>query len=155
MEVWCGGSAALSAAGTLTEHNASRTVSRVRVGFIVASPFDSISFRVHEDVPRFGLNKVKLGTAPCPSYLQEDVAILELANRAAELFEKQSGSEKRRLLDFVLSNSTWGDGQLTVEFRQTFDLIALGTTELKQKKAAGVGSDDLYQLKYTPLDSNQ
>ena len=101
------------------------------------------------------MNKVKLGTAPCPSYLQEGVAILELANRAAELFEKQSGSEKRRLLDFVLSNSTWGDGQLTVEFRQTFDLIALGTTELKQKKAAGVGSDDLYQLKYTPLDSNQ
>ena len=44
------------------------------------------------------------------SYLQEGVAILELANRAAEL---------------------------------------------KQKKAAGVGSDDLYQLKYTPLDSNQ
>ncbi|MDA7975343.1 MAG: hypothetical protein MPJ27_04210 [Pirellulales bacterium] len=101
------------------------------------------------------MNNVKLGTAPCPSYLQEGVAILELANRAAELFEKQSGSEKRRLLDFVLSNSTWGDGQLTVEFRQTFDLIALGTTELKQKKAAGVGSDDLYQLKYTPLDSNQ
>lgn len=38
---------------------------------------------------------------------------------------------------------------------EPFDLIALGTTELKQKKAAGVGSDDLYQLKYTPLDSNQ
>ena len=30
------------------------------------------------------------------SYLQEGVAILELANRAAELFEKQSASEKRR-----------------------------------------------------------
>ncbi len=58
------------------------------------------------------------------------------------------------MLDFVLSNSTWGDGQLTVEFRQPFDLIALGATELKQKKAAGVGSDDLYQLKYTPEDSN-
>ena len=89
------------------------------------------------------------------SYLQEGVAILELANRAAELFEKQSGSEKRRLLDFVLSNSTWGNGELRVKFRQPFDLIALGTTELKQKKAAGVGSDDLHQLKYTPLDSNQ
>lgn len=32
--------------------------------------------------------------------------------------------------------------------------MALGTTELKQKKAAGVGSDDLYQLKYTPEESN-
>ena len=47
------------------------------------------------------------------------------------------------------------NGELRVKFRQPFDLIALGTTELKQKKAAGVGSDDLYQLKYTPLDSNQ
>ena len=93
---------------------------------------------------------MKLGTAPYPSYLQGGVAILELANRAAELFEKQSGSEKRRLLDFVLSNSTWGNGELRVKFRQPLNLIALGTTELKQKKAAGVGSDDLYQLKYTP-----
>ena len=100
------------------------------------------------------MNKVKLGTAPCPSYLQEGVAILELANRAAELFEKQSGSEKRQLLDFVLSNSTWGNGELRVKFRQPFDRIAFGTTELKQKKAAGMGSDDLYQLQYTPEDSN-
>ena len=56
------------------------------------------------------------------SDLQEGVAILELANRAAELFEKQSAGEKRRLLDFVLSNSTWGNGELTFEFRQRFDL---------------------------------
>ena len=88
------------------------------------------------------------------SYLQEGVAILELANRAAELFEKQSASEKRRLLDFVLSNSSWGNGELTVEFRQPFDLIAVAATELKQKKAAGVDSDDLHQFKYTPEDSN-
>ena len=88
------------------------------------------------------------------SYLQEGVAILELANRAAELFEKQSGSEKRRLIDFVLSNSTWGDGELIVEFRQPFDLIAVGATELKQKKAAGMGSDDLDQFKYTREGSN-
>ena len=88
------------------------------------------------------------------SYLQEGVAILELANRAAELFEKQSASEKRRLLDFVLSNSSWGNGELTVEFRQPFDLIAVGATELKQMKAAGAGSDDLHQFKYTPEDSN-
>ena len=86
--------------------------------------------------------------SPNQSYLQEGVAILELANRAAELFEKQSASEKRRLLDFVLSNSSWGNGELTVEFRQPFDLIAVGATELKQMKAAGVDSDDLHQFKY-------
>ena len=75
--------------------------------------------------------------------------------RAAELFEKQPASEKRRLLEFVLSNSTWGDSELTVEFRQPFDLIAVGATELKQKKAARVGSDGLHQVIYTSLDSNQ
>tara|TARA_B100000676_G_C17228607_1_gene412737 strand:+ start:185 stop:490 length:306 start_codon:yes stop_codon:yes gene_type:complete len=100
------------------------------------------------------LNRFPLGSARDLFYLQEGVAILELANLAAKLFEKQSGSEKRQLLDFVLSNSTWGNGELRIRFRDPFDLIALGTTELKQKKAAGLGSDDLYQFKYTPQDSN-
>jgi site-specific DNA recombinase len=89
------------------------------------------------------------------SYLEEGVAILELANRAVELFEKQPASEKRRLLDFVVSNSTWANGELTVDFRQPFDLIAVGVTESKQMKVAGVLTDDLHPEMYTPLDSNQ
>ena len=88
------------------------------------------------------------------SSLQEGVAILELASGAAELFEKQSAGEKRRLLDSVLSNSTWGNREPTVEFRQPSDLIAPGATEEKQRKAAGVDSDDLLQLKYPRQDSN-
>ena len=75
-------------------------------------------------------------------------------NGAVKHVEKQSASEKRRLLDFAVSNSAWGNDELAIEFRQRFALIALGASELKQKKAAGVGSDDLYQLKYTPEDSN-
>ena len=47
-----------------------------------------------------------------------------------------------------------GDGELTVGYCRRFDLIALEAAELKQKKAVGVGSDDLYQFKYTPEDSN-
>ena len=88
------------------------------------------------------------------SYLEEGVAILELANRAAELFEKQAASEQRRLLDFVVSNSTWANGELAVEFRQPFDLIAVGVTESKRLKVAGVSSDDLRQAMYTRQDSN-
>ena len=95
------------------------------------------------------MNRFPLGTAPDLFYLQEGVTIFELANLAGELFEKQLGSEKRQLLDFVLSNSTWANGELRVKFRDPFDLIALGTTELKQKKAAGVGSDDLLHFKYS------
>lgn len=36
---------------------------------------------------------------------------------------------------------------------QPFDLIALGATELKQKKAAGVVFDDLHQLEYSGSNS--
>ena len=64
-------------------------------------------------------------------------------------------SEKIGLLDPVFSESFCGAGEPMVEFRQNVDLLVLWTAWLKQKKAAGVGSDDLHQLKYTPLDSNQ
>jgi hypothetical protein len=41
------------------------------------------------------------------SYAEEGVQLLELAQRAHVLFESQPATEKRKLLDFVLSNCTW------------------------------------------------
>ena len=67
-------------------------------------------------------------------YLDDGVALLDLANRAVELFEKQPPREKRRLLNFVLSNCSWSDGELTPEFRQPFDMIAVASSEQAQKK---------------------
>ena len=61
----------------------------------------------------------------------------------------QPASEKRRLLDFVVSNCSWANGELTVEFRQPFDLIALGVDEAKRLKVAGADSDDLHQVMYS------
>jgi site-specific DNA recombinase len=46
------------------------------------------------------------------SYIEEGIKLLELSQRAAQLFESQPPSEKRKLLDFVLSNSRWKDGKL-------------------------------------------
>ena len=57
------------------------------------------------------------------TYVDTGVRLLELAARAHELFVKQSPSEKRRLLNFLVSNSTWKGGELTVTFRQPFDLL--------------------------------
>jgi DNA invertase Pin-like site-specific DNA recombinase len=57
-------------------------------------------------------------------YVEEGIRLLELAHRAHELFESQPTNEKRKLLDFVLSNSHWKDGRLEAEYRQPFDLIA-------------------------------
>jgi hypothetical protein len=80
------------------------------------------------------------------TYMDEGVAILELASRAAELFEKQEPREKRRLLNFVLSNSTWDGETLVPEFRQPFDMIAVATSQCASREAAGGSSDDLRQL---------
>lgn len=81
------------------------------------------------------------------TYMEEGIALLELASRAVELFEKQPAGEKRRLLDFVLSNCTWANGELTPEFRQPFDMIALEATACAKEKIAGTSFGDLCQAR--------
>jgi hypothetical protein len=71
------------------------------------------------------------------TYLDEGVQLLELAGRAYELFRKQEPREQRRLLDFLLSNCTWKDNQLTVTFRQPFDLIADASRTVRSEAATG------------------
>jgi site-specific DNA recombinase len=44
------------------------------------------------------------------SYMDEGVQILELARNAPRLFERQEPRQKRRLLNFVLSNLAGGPG---------------------------------------------
>ena len=51
------------------------------------------------------------------SYMDEGVRILELARNAQALFERQPAREKRRLLNFVLSNFSWEDGEVVATFR--------------------------------------
>ena len=79
------------------------------------------------------------------SYMDEGIALMELATRAADLFEEQSASEKRRLLEFVLSNSIWASGELTPVFRQPFDMLADMATVGAQKMAAGEFSSSHHQ----------
>lgn len=74
-------------------------------------------------------------------YLEDGVRLLELARGARGLFERQVPSEKRRLLNFVLSNCTWKDKTLDVTFRQPFDLLA-DTAESARVSAA---SDGLFE----------
>ncbi|WP_128089495.1 hypothetical protein [Bradyrhizobium viridifuturi] len=56
--------------------------------------------------------------------MDEGVKLLTVAKDAQRLFEKRPAADKRCLLNFVLSNSTWRGGQLTPTFRQPFNLIA-------------------------------
>jgi site-specific DNA recombinase len=79
------------------------------------------------------------------TYLEEGIRLLELGRHAHELFQKQEPREKRRLLDFVLSNCTWKDGELQATFRQPFDLIIKSTRNYENKKAAGAVSNGFFE----------
>ena len=74
------------------------------------------------------------------SYMDEGVQLLELAHNAQALFERQPTREKRRLLDFVLSNCSWEDGEVVATFRQPFDLLAETATVAARVKAGNAGS---------------
>jgi site-specific DNA recombinase len=56
--------------------------------------------------------------------MDEGVTLLTLAKDVQRLFERRPAGDKRRLLNFVLSNSTWSHGELRATFRQPFNLIA-------------------------------
>ena len=69
------------------------------------------------------------------SYLDEGVKLLELMQKAVILYEKQNTQEKRRILNFVCSNSTWKDGRLHPNYRQPFDML-VETNAIQQKEKA-------------------
>ncbi|MBV9859840.1 MAG: hypothetical protein JO038_07035 [Alphaproteobacteria bacterium] len=56
--------------------------------------------------------------------MDKGVQLLELARNAERLFAKQEPLEKRRLLNFLLSNCAWEDGEVVAIFRPLFDLLA-------------------------------
>jgi site-specific DNA recombinase len=71
------------------------------------------------------------------TYLDEGIRILELAQNARRLFEQQEAREKRRLLDFVVSNCSWKGRELNADFRQPFDLIVETTSEAARAGRGG------------------
>ena len=81
------------------------------------------------------LREIERHQAADRSYLEEGVRLLELARSAQRLFDKQEPREKRRLLNFVVSNCTWKGGELVANLRQPFDLLA--ETKAIAAQAAG------------------
>ena len=88
------------------------------------------------------------------SYLEEGIQILELARDAYRLFQKQEPREKRRLLDFVLSNCTWQGGELQAEYRQPFDLIAENAAFAAKKKQPQGAASSFSEIWLPGVDSN-
>src|SRR5215813_8583526 len=82
------------------------------------------------------LHEIERHQAADRSYVEEGVQLLELAQNAQRLFKKQEPREKRRLLNFVVSNCTWKGGELIADLRQPFDLLA-ETTAIAAQAADG------------------
>ncbi len=106
--------------------------------------------RVNQKVIRRRLEEHE---SAAPSFWDEGIALMELANRAADLFAEQPASMKRRLLEFALSNSFWANGELTPEFRQPFDMLADRATVGAQEMAAGELTSSHHQEELPVLDT--
>ena len=122
---------------------------RVEKGF-----FETMSAQWRSEQDRC-LREIRYHQAADQSYLSEGVRLLELAHGAQRMFRRQQPSEKRKLLNFVLSNCTWQNGLLTPTFRQPFDLIAETAMLAGVKETAGGQIPERHPGWLGDLDSNQ
>ena len=87
--------------------------------------------------------------------MDEGAQILELASNAQSLFERQPAREKRRLLNFLLSNCSWEDGEVIATFRQPFDLLAKTVADEAHVNAEDNANLTENEIWLGRLDSNQ
>ena len=73
--------------------------------------FDRMSEAFRKE-QRDTLQKIEQHQSAHETYVEEGVRLLELAQKAVILYEKQEMQENRKLLDFIWSNSIWKDGKL-------------------------------------------
>jgi hypothetical protein len=69
------------------------------------------------------INDIDVHRTALQGYIDQSERLRELAARAAELFEKQPASEKRKVLDFVVSGCQWKGGELEPVFREPFGMM--------------------------------
>ena len=123
-------------------------------GLIDSAFFDQMSNQWRAEQDRC-LREIERLKSADKSYLEEGVQLLELARNAQRLFEQQEPRQKRRLLNFVLSNCSWDDGEVVATFRQPFDLLAETTATSADKQAAATAISGKSEIWLGDLDSNQ
>ncbi len=116
--------------------------------------FDKMSEEWREEQNRC-LREIERHQHAEKSYMNEGIQLLELARNAQSLFERQDAREKRRLLNFVLSNCTWEDGEVVATFKQPFDLLAETATIAALSSSNGGGNPTKSEIWLGNLDSNQ
>jgi site-specific DNA recombinase len=105
---------------------------------------DARTFQRHSETWRQDLRKHRSTIARQEdanrNYIEEGIMLLELAQQAHELFDEQTPEQKRRLLHHVLSNSSWANGKLEVEYRVPFSHIAESKNSMIGKPPSGSDS---------------
>jgi len=108
-------------------------------GFVDAAFFERMSNQWREEQNRC-LRELERLQAADRSYLDDGMQLLELARNAQRLFAKQEPRQKRRLLNFLLSNCTWDNGEVVATFREPFDLMAKTNLSASDGSASGSGN---------------
>jgi site-specific DNA recombinase len=116
--------------------------------------YDQMAAQWREEQSRC-LREIGRHEAAEQSYMGEGIQLLELARNAQHLFERHDAREKRRLLDFVLSNCSWDDGRVVVTFRQPFDLLTETTATAARQETGNVANSAKSEIWLGDLDSNQ
>lgn len=109
-------------------------------GRITSDFFDSKSGEWRNEQDKI-LRQIEAHKKADQSYMENGIQLLELAQRSVILYEKQEMREKRKILNFVVSNSIWKDGKLSVNFRKPFDLLAV-TKQQSQDINPGSASEN-------------
>jgi site-specific DNA recombinase len=122
-------------------------------GLIDAAFFEKMSNQWREEQNRCQ-REIERHQNADKSYLEEGVALLELARDAQRLFAGQEPREKRRLLNFLLSNCSWEDGEVVATFRQPFDMLAETTTAAACHEADGTAKLAKNEIWLPEQDSN-
>ena len=76
------------------------------------------------------------------SFADAGVQLLELAGGAYDAFLSQGSEERRKLLQLVVSNSTWKHGRLALELHAPFDLILKEVSKAREADCSGPGKRD-------------
>jgi len=123
-------------------------------GLVDAAFFERMSNQWREEQNR-SLGEIERLQAADRSYMDEGVQLLELARNAQRLFAKQEPREKRRLLNFLLSNCTWEGGNVVATFRQPFDLLAETAVSASRAAAADTTKSAKTEIWLGISDSNR
>lgn len=122
-------------------------------GKILGDFFDSMSAKWRAEQSEI-LQAIQTHQNANQNYIVEGIKLLELAQNAYKLFIHQDPTQKRRLLNFLVSNSYWAEKTLRVELKKPFDLLIKLSELTEQEMELGVLKKQHFENWLPDADSN-